>query len=154
LNLQAIGYKTAMEQREVDKENMLQYITPRDVRSFGLIPEIIGRLPVLTYMTPLDEATLRLILTTPKNALIKQYTQLFKMDGIELQFTPGALDYIVEKAMQYKLGARGLRSLCEAVLNDAMFELPESGVKKLKVTKQYADQKLSKIELPKLKVVS
>jgi ATP-dependent Clp protease ATP-binding subunit ClpX len=133
---------------------MLQYITPRDVRSFGLIPEIIGRLPVLTYMTPLDEATLRLILTTPKNALIKQYTQLFKMDGIELQFTPGALDYIVEKAMQYKLGARGLRSLCEAVLNDAMFELPESGVKKLKVTKQYADQKLSKIELPKLKVVS
>lgn len=154
LNLQAIGYKTAMEQREVDKENMLQYITPRDVRSFGLIPEIIGRLPVLIYMTPLDEATLRLILTTPKNALIKQYTQLFKMDGIELQFTPGALDYIVEKAMQYKLGARGLRSLCEAVLNDAMFELPESGVKKLKVTKQYADQKLSKIELPKLKVVS
>ena len=143
-----------MEQREVDKENILQYITPRDVRSFGLIPEIIGRLPVLTHMTPLDETTLRMILTTPKNALVKQYIQLFQMDGIELQFTPGALDYIVEKALQYKLGARGLRSLCEAVLNDAMFELPDSDVKKLKVTKQYADQKLSKIELPKLKVVS
>ena len=154
MNLQAIGYKTALEQREVDKENILQYITPRDVRSFGLIPEIIGRLPVLTHMTPLDETTLRMILTTPKNALVKQYIQLFQMDGIELQFTPGALDYIAEKALQYKLGARGLRSLCEAILNDAMFELPDSDVKKLKITKQYADQKLSKIELPKLKVVS
>jgi len=154
LNLQAIGYKTTVEKRELDKENMLQYLTPKDVRTFGLIPEIIGRLPVLTYMSPLDEATLRLILTTPKNALVKQYIKLFSMDGIELQFTPGALDYIVEKALQYQLGARGLRSLCEAVLNDAMFELPYSDVKKLKVTKQYADQKLSKIELPKLKVVS
>ena len=154
LNLQAIGYKTAVEKRELDKENMLQYLTPKDVRTFGLIPEIIGRLPVLTYMSPLDEATLRLILTTPKNALVKQYIKLFSMDGIELQFTPGALDDIVEKALQYQLGARGLRSLCEAVLNDAMFELPYSDVKKLKVTKQYADQKLSKIELPKLKVVS
>lgn len=154
LNLQAIGYKTTLEQRDVDQENILQYITPRDVRSFGLIPEIIGRLPVLTFMNPLDEATLRTILTTPKNALVKQYVQLFAMDGIELQFTPGALDYMVEKALQYKLGARGLRSLCEAVLNDAMFELPNSDVKKLKVTKQYADQKLSKMVLPKLKVVS
>ena len=154
LNLQAIGYKTTVEKRELDKENMLQYLTPKDVRTFGLIPEIIGRLPVLTYMSPLDEATLRLILTTPKNALVKQYIKLFSMDGIELQFTPGALDYIVEKALQYQLGARGLRSLCEAVLNDAMFELPNSDVKILKVTKQYADQKLSKIELPKLKVVS
>jgi len=154
LNLQAIGYKTTVEKRELDKENMLQYLTPKDVRTFGLIPEIIGRLPVLTYMSPLDEATLRLILTAPKNALVKQYIKLFSMDGIELQFTPGALDYIVEKALQYQLGARGLRSLCEAVLNDAMFELPNSDVKKLKVTKQYTDQKLSKIELPKLKVVS
>ena len=154
LNLQAIGYKTALEKRDVDQQNILQYITPRDVRSFGLIPEIIGRLPVLTYMSPLDETTLRIILTTPKNALIKQYIQLFKMDGIDLQFTPGALDYIVEKALKYKLGARGLRSLCEAVLNDAMFELPQSDTTKLKVTKQYADQKLSKIELPKLKAVS
>ena len=154
LNLQAIGYKTTVEQNKIDKENLLQYITPRDIRSFGLIPEIIGRLPVLTYMKPLDKSTLLEILSTPKNALIKQYVHLFDMDGIKLQFTSGALDFIVEKALQYKLGARGLRSLCEAVLNDAMFELPNSGVKELKVTKQYADQKLSKIELPKLKVVS
>jgi len=154
LNLQAIGYKTAQEQRNVDKENMLQYITPRDIRSFGLIPEIIGRLPVLTYMNPLDKATLREILTTPKNALVKQYIHLFEMDEIELQFTSGALDYIVDKALQYKLGARGLRSLCEAILNDAMFELPQTDVKNLKVTKQYAESKLSKKELPKLKIVS
>ena len=154
LNLQAIGYKTTIDQRDLDKENILQYLTPRDIRSFGLIPEIIGRLPVITYMNPLDEASLRMILTIPKNALIKQYIQLFEMDDIELQFTPGALDFIVEKALQYKLGARGLRSLCEAILNDAMFEMPNTEVKNLKITKQYADQKLSKIELPKLKVVS
>ena len=154
LNLQAIGYKTAQEQRNVDKENMLQYITPRDIRSFGLIPEIIGRLPVLTYMNPLDKEALREILTSPKNALVKQYIHLFEMDEIRLQFTSGALDYIVEKALQYKLGARGLRSLCEAILNDAMFELPQSDVKSLKVTKQYADSKLSTIALPKLKIVS
>lgn len=154
LNLQAIGYKTTVEQNQVDKENMLQYITPRDVRSFGLIPEIIGRLPVLTYMKPLDKETLLEILTAPKNALIKQYIHLFDMDDIKLQFTSGALHYIVEKSIEYKLGARGLRSLCEAVLNDAMFELPNSDVKELKVTKQYAEQKLSKIQLPKLKVVS
>ena len=154
LNLKAIGYKTTIDKRDLDKENILQYLTPRDIRSFGLIPEIIGRLPVITYMNPLDEASLRMILTTPKNALIKQYIQLFEMDDIELQFTPGALDFIVEKALQYKLGARGLRSLCEAILNDAMFEMPNTEVKILKITKQYADQKLSKIELPKLKVVS
>ena len=154
LNLQAIGYKTAQEQRNVDKENMLQYITPRDIRSFGLIPEIIGRLPVLTYMNPLAKGALREILTSPKNALVKQYIHLFEMDEIELQFTSGALDYIVEKALQYKLGARGLRSLCEAILNDAMFELPQSDIKSLKVTKQYAESKLSTIALPKLKIVS
>ena len=154
LNLQAIGYKTAQEQRNVDQENMLQYITPRDIRSFGLIPEIIGRLPVLTYMNPLDKETLREILTSPKNALVKQYVHLFKMDEIELQFTSGALNFIVDNALQYKLGARGLRSLCEAILNDAMFELPQSEIKSLKVTKQYAESKLSKIELPKLKIVS
>lgn len=154
LNLQAIGYNTNKELKKVDSENILQYITPRDIRSFGLIPEIIGRLPVLTYMNPLDKETLSTILTTPKNALIKQYVQLFEMDGIELSFTQGALDFIVEKALEYKLGARGLRSLCEAVLNDAMFELPESEVKTLKVTKGYAEQRLAKIELPALKVVS
>ncbi len=154
LNLQAIGYQTTVKQNKVDKENILQYITPRDVRSFGLIPEIIGRLPVLTYMKPLDKETLLEILKVPKNALTKQYIHLFEMDGINLQFTAGALSFIVEKAMQYKLGARGLRSLCEAVLNDAMFELPNSDVKDLKITKQYVDQKLSKIEFPKLKIVS
>ena len=154
LNLQAIGYQTTVKQNKVDKENILQYITPRDVRSFGLIPEIIGRLPVLTYMKPLDKETLLEILKVPKNALIKQYIYLFEMDGINLHFTAGALSFIVEKAMQYKLGARGLRSLCEAVLNDAMFELPNSDVKDLKITKQYVDQKLSKIEFPKLKIVS
>ncbi len=154
LNLQVIGYKTSLEKHNFDKEDILQYITPRDVRSFGLIPEIIGRLPVITHMSSLNKSTLRIILTTPKNALIKQYIQLFAMDNIELQFTSGALDYIVEKALQFELGARGLRSLCEAILNDAMFELPNSGVNKLRVTKQYADQKLSRIKLPKLKVVS
>ena len=154
LNLQAIGYKTTLDQNKIDKDNILQYITPRDVRSFGLIPEIIGRLPVLTFMESLDKSTLLEILKTPKNALTKQYIHLFEMDGINLQFTTGALNFIVEKAMHYNLGARGLRSLCEAVLNDAMFELPNSDVKELKITKQYADQKLSKIELPKLKIVS
>ena len=154
LNLQAIGYNTNKELKKVDPENILQYITPRDIKSFGLIPEIIGRLPVLTYMNPLDKETLSTILTTPKNALIKQYVQLFQMDGIDLTFTQGALNFIVEKALEYKLGARGLRSLCEAVLNDAMFELPESEIKNLKVAKTYAEQKLANIELPALKVVS
>ena len=151
LNLQAIGYNTNKELKKVDSENILQYITPKDIRSFGLIPEIIGRLPVLTYMKPLDKETLIMILTTPKNALVKQYVRLFEMDGIELSFTQGSLDFIVEKALEFKLGARGLRSLCEAVLNDAMFELPESEVKALKVTKSYAEQRLAKIELPALK---
>ena len=154
LNLQSIGYNTNKELEKVDSENILQYITPRDIKSFGLIPEIIGRLPVLTYMNPLDKETLSTILTTPKNALVKQYVQLFQMDGIDLTFTQGALNFIVEKALEYKLGARGLRSLCEAVLNDAMFELPESDTKNLKVTKTYAEQKLANIELPALKVVS
>ncbi len=154
LNLQAIGYNTNRELEKVDTENILQYITPRDIRSFGLIPEIIGRLPVLSYMNPLDKDTLSTILTSPKNALVKQYIQLFKMDGIELSFTQGSLEFIVEKALEYKLGARGLRSLCEAVLNEAMFELPESEIKTLKVTKSYAEQRLAKIELPALKVVS
>ena len=153
MNLQAIGYNTKEELKKVDTENILQYITPQDIKSFGLIPEIIGRLPVLSYLNPLDKETLSTILTTPKNALVKQYIQLFEMDGITLSFTQGALDFIVEKALEYKLGARGLRSLCEAVLNEAMFDLPESDVKLLKVTKTYAEQRLAKIEMPALKVV-
>ena len=144
LNIKAIGYKNTFEKVHFNKDEILRHITPGDIRSYGLIPEIIGRLPVLTYMSPLDNVALRLILTSPKNALIKQYVKLFKMDKINLQFTPGALDYIVEKALQFKLGARGLRSLCEAILNDAMYELPNTDIKELKVTKLYVDQKAIK----------
>ena len=154
LNIKAIGYKNTFEKVHFNKDEILRHITPRDIRSYGLIPEIIGRLPVLTYMSPLDNVALRLILTSPKNALIKQYVKLFKMDKINLQFTPGALDYIVEKALQFKLGARGLRSLCEAILNDAMYELPNTDIKDLKVTKLYVDQKLSNAEFSDLKIVS
>ena len=154
MNLQSIGYNTVAEREKMDIKNMLQYIIPKDIRSYGLIPEIIGRLPVLTYLNPLDKSTLRKILTTPKNALIKQYERLFEMDDIALEFTSGALDYIVEKALEYKLGARGLRSLCEAILNDAMFEMPQSDKKALKITKSYAEQKLAVIAPPKLKAVS
>lgn len=154
LNLQAIGYKNEKDRQQVSEENLLQYITPKDIRSFGLIPEIIGRLPVLTHLQPLDNNALRAILTQPKNALIKQYEALFEMDGIDLNFTAQALDYIVEKAVTYQLGARGLRSLCEAILNEAMFELPKTDTKALKITKTYAEEQLSKIELPKLKAVS
>ena len=154
LNLQAIGYKNQIEAKKIDRDNLLQYITPKDIRKYGLIPEIIGRLPVLSYMNPLDKTTLRSILTDPKNALIKQYQKLFSMDNITLVFTSGALDYIVQKALDYDLGARGLRSLCEAVLNKAMFELPGSGADSLKVTKSYAEDRLKKVELPRLKAVS
>jgi len=154
LNLQAIGYKNEKDRQQVSEENLLQYITPKDIRSFGLIPEIIGRLPVLTHLQPLDNNALRAILTQPKNALIKQYEALFEMDGIDLNFTAQALDYIVEKAVTYQLGARGLRSLCEAILNEAMFELPKTDTKALKITKTYTEEQLSKIELPKLKAVS
>ena len=154
LNIKAIGYKNTFEKVHFNKDEILRHITPGDIRSYGLIPEIIGRLPVLTYMNPLDNVALRLILTSPKNALIKQYVKLFQMDQINLQFTPGALDYIVEKALQFKLGARGLRSLCEAILNDAMYELPNTAIKELKVTKLYVDQKLSNAEFSDLKIVS
>ncbi|MDA0773910.1 MAG: ATP-dependent Clp protease ATP-binding subunit ClpX [Bacteroidetes bacterium] len=154
LNVQAIGYKAESERAQIKDKDLLQYITPTDVKSFGLIPEIIGRLPVLTHLKPLDSEALRAILTEPKNALIKQYEALFQMDGIALTMTTGALDFIVSKAVEYKLGARGLRSLCEAILNEAMFELPKSETTELKVTKSYAEAQLSTIELPKLKAVS
>lgn len=153
LNMASIGYKS-LNDEVVDKNNMLQYIIPKDLKDFGLIPEIIGRLPVLTYMDPLDAKTLRAILTEPKNAIIKQYKKLFEMDDIEFSITDGALDYIVDKAIEYKLGARGLRSLCEEILTDAMFELPSGNSTKLNVTKNYAEEKLSKTTLKKLKAVS
>lgn len=154
LNMQAVGYNALKSGEEVDKENMLQYIIPKDLKAFGLIPEIIGRLPVLSYMNPLDAKTLRTILTEPKNAIIKQYQKLFELDEIELTFTDEALDYIVEKGVEYKLGARGLRSLCEAILTDAMFEMPSDDSKKLEVTKEYVSQKLSKTTLKKLRAAS
>jgi ATP-dependent Clp protease ATP-binding subunit ClpX len=153
LNMQAIGY-SSINRETVDKDNILQYIIPKDLKDFGLIPEIIGRLPVLTHMDPLDAKTLRAILTEPKNAIIKQYKKLFKMDEVDLSLTEGALDYIVGKAIEYKLGARGLRSLCEEILTEAMFDLPGSGETKLNITKAYAEDRLSKTTLKKLKAVS
>lgn len=143
MNMQAVGYNSS-KNVQIDRKNLMQYIIPKDLKDFGLIPEIIGRLPVLTYMNPLDKNTLRMILTEPKNAIIKQYKKLFEMDGIAFEIQEEALNFIVEKAMEYKLGARGLRSLCESILTDAMFELPGSGCKELVVTRQYAEEKLSK----------
>jgi ATP-dependent Clp protease ATP-binding subunit ClpX len=154
LNRQAVGYSSSIGTDHIDKDNLLQYLIPKDVKDFGLIPEIIGRLPVLTHMDPLDAETLRAILTEPKNALVKQYQKLFEMDEVSLIFEEEALDYIVEKALEYKLGARGLRSLCEAILTDAMYELPSSNDKHLQVTKDYAENSLSKNLLQRLKAVS
>ncbi|WP_196890970.1 ATP-dependent Clp protease ATP-binding subunit ClpX [Aureivirga marina] len=154
LNQQAVGYGASQNTDHIDEENLLQYIIPSDIKSFGLIPEIIGRLPVLTYMNPLDAETLRAILTEPKNAIIKQYEKLFGMDEIKFSIEEDALQYIVDKALEYKLGARGLRSLCEAILTDAMFELPGSDIKELSVTRDYAEEKLTKTTLKKLKAVS
>ena len=154
LNMAAIGYKSAQEGDPIDTKNLLQYITPKDLKDFGLIPEIIGRLPVLTYMNPLDESTLRAILTEPKNAIVKQYKKLFEMDQIELSFEEDALDFIVVKAIEYKLGARGLRSLCEEILTDAMFSLPGSGETNLNVDKSYAKKQINRSLLKQLKAVS
>ena len=153
LNLNVIGYKSNKVD-SLSNENILQYINPKDLKEFGLIPEIIGRLPVVTYMNPLNKDALRRILTEPKNALIKQFVKLFEMDGIELKIDNLALDIIVDKAIDYNLGARGLRSLCEEILNDAMFNLPGSDKKKLHITKKYADEQLSRISLEKLKAAS
>ncbi|MCG2430722.1 ATP-dependent Clp protease ATP-binding subunit ClpX [Aequorivita xiaoshiensis] len=154
LNMQAVGFTATLKETEIEKDNMLRYIIPKDLKDFGLIPEIIGRLPVLTYMNPLDKETLRAILTEPKNAIIKQYKKLFEMDEIDFEVTEEALDFIVEQAIEYKLGARGLRSLCEAVLTDAMYEMPGTDEKLVKVTRDYADEKLNKSTLKKLKAVS
>ena len=143
LNTRAIGYGQSGA-GHIDRSNLMQYVTPQDLKSFGLIPELVGRLPVLTYMQPLGRDALRSILTEPKNAIIRQYKRLFEMDGIELEFEPAALDYIVDKAVEFKLGARGLRSICEAVMMDTMFELPSSGERKFTVTADYAAAKLEK----------
>ncbi|HAT63083.1 MAG TPA: ATP-dependent Clp protease ATP-binding subunit ClpX, partial [Flavobacteriaceae bacterium] len=144
LNMQAVGFSASKKEETLERDNLLRYIIPKDLKEFGLIPEIIGRLPVLAYMNPLDKGTLRAILTEPKNAIIKQYKKLFEMDDIEFVITEEALDFIVDQAIEYKLGARGLRSLCEAALTDAMYELPGTNDKKLHVTKEYVEEKLSK----------
>ncbi len=154
MNMQAMGFSASKSDDVIDSDNLLKYIIPKDLKDFGLIPEIIGRLPVLTYMNPLDSGTLRAILTEPKNAIIKQYEKLFAMDDIQFSITDEALEFLVKKAIEYKLGARGLRSLCEAVLTDAMFDMPSSSEKELKVTKSYAEGKLDKSTLNKLKAVS
>tara|TARA_B100000809_G_scaffold137843_1_gene135328 strand:+ start:3242 stop:4480 length:1239 start_codon:yes stop_codon:yes gene_type:complete len=154
LNRQAVGYSAAMSDDNIDETNLLQYVIPSDLKTYGLIPEIIGRLPVLSYMNPLDAETLRSILTEPKNSLIKQYTKLFEMDDVAFTIEEGALDYIVGKALEYKLGARGLRSLCEAILTDAMFELPSSDVKEFNVNREYAESKLTNSTLKKLRAAS
>jgi ATP-dependent Clp protease ATP-binding subunit ClpX len=153
LNTQAVGYNASLDGEEIDKDNFLQYIVPQDLKSFGLIPELIGRLPVLTYLNPLDAITLRRILTEPKNALIKQYQHLFEMEGTRLEFEDEVLDYIVEKAVEYKLGARGLRSLCEAVMLDLMYDLPSElkAPKKYTLTLDYAREKLQRSTISRLK---
>ncbi|HPW98142.1 MAG TPA: ATP-dependent Clp protease ATP-binding subunit ClpX, partial [Flavobacterium sp.] len=154
LNRQAVGYSTSRNVDAIDKDNLLQYVIPKDIKDFGLIPEIIGRLPVLTHMDPLDAETLRAILTEPKNALIKQYKKLFDMDNVKFTIDNDALDYIVQKALEYKLGARGLRSLCEAILTDAMFELPSSEDKELHINREFTEDTLGKNLLKRLEIAS
>ncbi|MCH2230987.1 MAG: ATP-dependent Clp protease ATP-binding subunit ClpX [Crocinitomicaceae bacterium] len=151
VNRQTIGF-SAVDEVAVDKESLLKYINPTDIKTFGLIPELIGRFPVLTYLEPLGADALRRILTEPKNALIKQYNRLFELDGIDLKFDADVLDFIVEKAIEFKLGARGLRSICEAILNDAMFELPSKGDKEFRVTIEYAKAQFNHSKLAKLRV--
>jgi len=153
LNTSVLGFKKEKKGEEIDKENLLQYITHQDIKSFGLIPELIGRLPVLAHLEELDKEALTNILTKPKNALLKQYEKLFKLENIDLEFDAAAIDFIVDKALEYKLGARGLRSICEAIITDAMYELPsQPNIKKYVVTEEYAKQKLNKSKLSKLKV--
>ncbi len=152
LNMHVIGYKNVQNVRKIDKNNLMQYILPQDLKSFGLIPEIIGRLPVLTYLDPLDKEALSRILVEPKNSIVKQYIKLFKMDGIKLTFPKETLEYIVDRAVEYKLGARGLRSIVEAIMMDAMFEIPSTDVKKFDVTLDYAEKQLDKANLQQLKI--
>lgn len=151
LNTRVVGYATSSQNAEIDRDNMLQYVTPQDLKSYGLIPEIIGRLPILTYLDALDRSALQRILTEPKNSIIKQYVKLFKMDDVALTFDEDVFEYIVDKAIEYKLGARGLRSIVETIMMDAMFTIPSSDDKKLHVTKKYAIDQLSKSNLDRLK---
>lgn len=150
MNTHVVGYNSVQNVAKIDKRDLMQYILPQDLKSFGLIPEIIGRLPVLTYLNPLDREALRKILVEPKNSIVKQYQKLFEMDGIKLKFDEEALDYIVDKAVEYKLGARGLRSIVEAVMMDAMFEIPSEKVKSFTVTLEYTKQQLDKSHLGQL----
>ena len=147
LNTQVVGYGADKKRQEIDRNNMLQYISPQDLKAFGLIPEIIGRLPLLTYLDPLDKNALRRILTEPKNSFIKQYVRLFEMDDVTLTFDDDVLDYIVEKAIEFKLGARGLRSIAETIMMDAMFDMPSSDEKTLHITRKYAEEKLKKANM-------
>jgi len=147
MNTHTVGYNSVQNVRKIDKENLMQYIVPQDLKSFGLIPEIIGRLPVLTYLNPLDREALTKILTEPKNSIVKQYEKLFEMDGIKLTFTPEALALIVDKAVEYKLGARGLRSIVENIMMEPMFEIPSKRVKSFDVTKEFAQEQLDKSHL-------
>jgi len=152
INTNAIGFNVNKSEQESNKKNLLQFVNAQDLKSFGLIPELLGRLPVVTHLDPLDEKTLRSILTEPKNSLVKQYTRLFEYEGIKLSIEPEVLDFMVQKALEYKLGARGLRTISEHILTDAMFELPGSGVDKLDVTVEYAAEKLGNSKLNMLKV--
>ncbi len=152
LNTKVVGYTASKTQEDIDRGNLLQYIAPQDLKSFGLIPEIVGRLPVLAHLNPLNAEILRKILVEPRNSIIKQYKKLLKMDKIELEFEDEALDFIVEKAVEYKLGARGLRSICEIIMMDAMFELPSKNEEKVNISAKYAQQRLEKSNITKLKV--
>ncbi len=152
LNTHSVGFKTDEKRKDVDRDNLLQYITPADLKKFGLIPEIIGRLPILTYLEPLDKDALRRILTEPRNAITKQYVKLFAMDGIKLTYDEAVYDYIVDKAIEFKLGARGLRSITESIMMDAMFSMPSSNKKALKITLDYAKEQLSKSSLERMQV--
>lgn len=153
LQTNSLGFSAKGEKEEIDRSNLMQYVSPADLKTFGLIPELIGRLPMITYLSPLDKETLRAILTEPKNALTKQYEKLFDMEGIKLTFSNDVLDYIVERALEFKLGARGLRSICEAIMLDAMFEIPGNKKEKdFEITLSYAKEKLSKSNLNQLRV--
>lgn len=153
MNTHVVGYNSVQNVARIDKNNLIQYVTPQDLKSFGLIPELVGRLPVLTYMQPLERAALRSILTEPKNAIVKQYKRLFELDGVKLAFDDDALDYIVDKAVEFKLGARGLRSICEAIMMDTMFDIPSTDARKFTVTLPYAKRKIEKANILELKQV-